>query len=178
MLKKTLLVLAALILCLGVVIALQPSSFQVTRSATLAAPPEAVFPLVNDFHNWDAWSPWAKLDPAMKTSHGGPGAGAGATYAWTGNSQAGQGRMEILESRAGEWVRIKLDFIKPFESTSDTNFAFKPGPAGTTVTWTMGGANTFLGKAFCLFTGGMDKAIGPDFERGLAKMKAVAEAKK
>ena len=78
---------------------------------------EAVFTLVNDFHNWDAWSPWAKLDPAMKTTHGGPAAGTGATYAWTGNSQAGQGRMEILESRAGEGVRIKLDFIKPGKPT-------------------------------------------------------------
>lgn len=178
MLKKVLLVLAALILGLVAVIALQPSSFQVTRSITIAAAPEAVFPLVNDFHNWDAWSPWARLDPAMKTTHGGPAAGTGATYAWSGNRQAGEGRMEVIESRAAEWVRIKLDFIKPFESTSDTSFAFKQGPAGTTVTWTMGGANNFLSKAFCLFTGGMDKAIGPDFERGLANMKAAVEAKK
>lgn len=178
MLKKVLLVLAALFLGLVAVIALQPSSYRVTRSATVAAAAEAVFPLVNDFHNWDAWSPWAKLDPAMKTTHGGPAAGTGATYAWTGNSQAGQGRMEILDSRAGEEVRIKLDFIKPFESTCDTRFAFKQAQAGTTVTWTMSGTNNFLGKAFCLFTGGMDKMIGPDFEKGLAKMKAVAEAKK
>lgn len=145
MLKRVLVVLAAMILIRVVVIALQPSTYRVTRSATSAAAPGAVFPLVNGFHNWNAWSPWARLDPAMKTTHGGPAAGTGATYAWSGNSQAGQGRMEVTESRAGEWIRIKLDFIKPFESTSDTSFAFKHGPSGTTVTWTMSGANTFPG---------------------------------
>jgi hypothetical protein len=178
MLKKILIALAIAVFGLAVVIALQPSTFRVSRTATIAAAPADVFALVNDFHNWDAWSPWAKLDPAMKTTHAGPVSGQGAVYSWVGNSDVGEGRMTITDSQPASRVSITLEFIKPFASTADTLFEFAPAAAGTTVTWTMSGDNNFLSKAFCLFMGGMDKMIGPDFEKGLVQMKAAAEAKK
>lgn len=178
MLKKILIALVIAVVGLAVVIAVQPATFRVSRTATIAAAPADVFALVNDFHNWDGWSPWAKLDPAMKTTHAGPESGQGAVYSWVGNSDVGEGSMTITDSQPASRVAITLEFIKPFASTADNVFEFAPAAAGTRVTWTMSGDNNFLSKAFCLFMGGMDKMIGPDFERGLAQMKAAAEAKK
>jgi hypothetical protein len=176
--KKILIALVIAVFGLAVVIALQPSTFGVSRTATIAAAPADVFALVNDFHNWDTWSPWAKLDPAMKTTHAGSTSGQGAVYSWVGNSDVGEGSMTITDSQPASRVNIKLEFIKPFASTGDNLFEFAPAAGGTTVTWTMSGDNDFLSKAFSLFMGGMDKMIGPDFEKGLAQMKAVAEGKK
>jgi len=178
MLKKILIALVIIVAGLALVIALQPATFRVTRTATIAAAPADVFALVNDFRNWDAWSPWAKLDPAMKTSYAGSPSGQGAVYSWVGNSDVGEGSMTITDSQPASRVNIRLEFIKPFASVADNLFEFAPAAAGTTVTWTMSGDNNFLSKAFCLFTGGMDGMIGPDFEKGLAQMKAVAEGKK
>jgi hypothetical protein len=175
---KILTALVIVVVGLAVVITLQPATFSVTRTATIAAAPADVFALVNDFHNWDAWSPWAKLDPAMKTTFAGSASGQGAVYSWVGNSDVGEGRMTITDSQPASRVNIKLEFIKPFASTADNLFEFAPAASGTTVTWTMSGDNNFLSKAFCLFMGGMDKMIGPDFDKGLAQMKAAAEAKK
>ncbi len=173
MLKKILIAVAVLIVGFLVLVAFQPPTYRVSRSAVIPAAPAAVFPLVNDFHRWGAWSPWASLDPNMKVTYGGPAEGAGATYAWVGNSQAGQGQMTILESRPNELVRIKLEFIKPFASVAATEFTFRPEGSGTAVEWTMSGDHNFFSKAMCLFVG-MDKMIGPDFEKGLAQMKAAA----
>lgn len=178
MLKKILIGLVLVLVVLCAVIAMQPDSYSVTRSATIGAAPEAVFGLVNDFHRWDAWSPWSKLDPNMKVTFDGPDSGRGAIYSWVGNSAAGEGRMTILESVPAEKVRIKLDFIKPFPSTADTVFELTPDGSGTKVEWTMSGDHNFLSKGMCLFTGGMDGMIGPDFERGLAQMKSVAQSGK
>jgi uncharacterized protein YndB with AHSA1/START domain len=174
-LKKILVVLLVVAAGLAVVIAMQPATFLVTRTTSIAAPPETVFALVNDFHRWDAWSPWAKLDPAMRTTFSGPVAGAGAVYSWIGNSDVGEGRMTVLESRPAELVRINLEFLKPFASTSITEFTFTGTGTSTGVTWTMKGDNNFLSKAMSLFMGGMDKMIGPDFDKGLAQLKAAAE---
>lgn len=157
-----------------VVVALQPDEFRVVRSATMAVPADVAFAQVNDFHKWEAWSPWAKLDPAAKNSFDGPPAGTGAGFAWSGNRDVGEGRMTINESRPNELVRIKLDFVKPMEGTCTTEFAFKPDGQGTNVTWSMFGRHSFVEKAMCLFMN-MDKMIGGDFERGLAQMKTVAE---
>jgi len=176
MLKKILLVLAALIVVFLVVVALQPAEYKVVRSATLPAAPTDAFALVNDFHKWEGWSPWAKLDPSQKTTYTGSAAGTGAVCSWVGNDKVGEGRMTILESRPAELVRIKLEFIKPFASVSDTSFTFKPEGQGTAVTWTMAGRNGFIEKAFCLFMN-MDKMVGGDFERGLANLKSVAKPK-
>lgn len=175
MLKKILISLAAVIAVFVVVVSLQPSTFRVTRSATLAAPPTVVHALVNDFHSWDAWSPWAKIDPAMKTAFEGPTSGPGATYSWSGNNDVGAGRMTIIESRPSELFRIKLEFLKPFAATNTTDFTFKSEGNQTTVTWAMFGDQNFLAKAFGLFVD-CDKMIGADFEKGLASMKTVAEA--
>src|SRR5690348_3086878 len=179
MLKKALLalaVLAALLAGFAIFVATRPSDFRVQRSATIAAPAAVVFEQVNDFHNWDAWSPWAKLDPAAKNTFEGAPAGAGAVFAWSGNDKIGAGRMTLTESKPNELVRIKLDFIKPFEATCTTEFAFRGEGEQTAVTWTMAGHNNFIAKAMCLFMD-MDANVGGDFERGLANIKAVAEAK-
>ena len=174
MLKWTLLGLGGVIVVFLIVVAMQPSDFKVERSATLRAPATAAFAQVNDFQNWLAWSPWEKVDPALKRSYDGPKAGTGAVYAWQGNKDVGEGRMTITESRPGELVRIKLEFFKPFAAVNDTLFTFKPSGDGTTVTWTMSGQNNFVSKAMCLFIN-MDRMVGGMFEQGLTQMKTVVE---
>jgi hypothetical protein len=129
---------------------------------------------VNDFHNWTAWSPWAKLDPAMKQTYEGAPAGTGAVSTWAGNKDVGEGRMTIIESRPSELIRIKLEFFKPFAATNTAEFTFKPAGDQTAVTWSMAGEKNFMAKAFGLFMN-MDKMIGDDFEKGLANLKSVTE---
>jgi hypothetical protein len=174
MFKKMLLGLGALILVFVLVVALQPGGYRVTRMATVPAPPIDVFNQVNDFHQWDAWSPWARLDPAVKNTFQGPSNGVGSVFGWSGNDKVGEGRMTLTESRPAELVRIRLEFIKPFASVCDTEFTFRPEGPGTAVTWTMTGQNNFVGKAFCLFMN-MDKTVGGDFDRGLANLKTVLQ---
>jgi uncharacterized protein YndB with AHSA1/START domain len=158
-------------------VALQPADFRMARSATIAAPPADVFAQVNDFHNWEAWSPWAKKDPAAKTTFEGPSAGTGAIFKWSGNNEVGEGSMTITESKPNELIRIKLDFVKPFEATQTAEFTFRPEGDQTVVTWSMYGQKEFMMRAICLVMGA-EKMIGSDFEKGLASMKSVAEAKK
>lgn len=173
MLKWMLLGVAVVVAVFAIVVALQPSDFRIERSATVRAPAAAVFAQVNDFHNWLAWSPWEKLDPQLKRTYEGPAAGAGATYAWQGNKDVGEGRMTIVDSRPGELVRIRLEFFKPFAATNTAEFSFKPSSdGGTAVTWSMSGQNNFLARAMCLFVN-MDKMVGGQFEQGLAQMKTV-----
>ena len=174
--KTVLIILAGLLAGLLILIAMQPADFRVVRSSTMAAPPEKVFAVVNDFHQWERWSPWAKIDPGMKTTFEGPPAGPGAVYSWAGNDKVGEGKMTITDSQPGQRVAIKLDFIKPFASTNQTEFAFQGDGGKTNVVWTMTGTNNFLSKAFSLFMGGMDKMVGPDFEKGLAQMKSTVES--
>ena len=179
MIKKILLgaivVIGLVVVIFCVVVALQPSHYHIERAATVNAPAAIVFNQVNDFHKWDTWSPWAKLDSNMKQSYEGAPAGTGAMYSWTGNNQVGQGRMTITDSKPSELVKIKLEFIKPWTATNLTDFIFAPQGNQTSVKWTMDGDNTFMGKAFGLFMN-MDKMVGGDFEKGLAQMKAVTEA--
>jgi len=178
MIKKILLGLVVFIVVLVVVfvciVALQPSHYRIERSANINAPASVVFAQVNDFHKWEAWSPWAKIDPAMKQTYEGASSGTGAIYTWAGNNQVGEGRMTITESHPNDLIKIKLEFIKPWSATNATDFAFKPQGNQTAVTWTMDGDNNFMGKAFGLFMN-MDKMVGGDFEKGLAQMKSVAE---
>ena len=175
MLIKALIALAAIAIVVVVVVAARPAEFRVARTARIAAPPAAVFAQVNDFHKWDAWNPWATLDPAMKQSYEGAPAGAGAVYTWAGNSQVGEGRMTLTESRPSDLIRIKMEFLKPFAGTSTAEFTFRPEGDQTVVTWSMEGRNNFMAKAIHLVMN-MDKMIGGQFEKGLAQMKAVAEA--
>ena len=174
MLKKILIALAAIVVVFVVVVAMQPSEFRVARTATISAPAPDVIAQVNDFHNWEAWSPWAKLDPAAKNSFEGPSAGTGAIFRWAGNKEVGEGSMTITESRPSDLIRIKLEFLKPFSATNAAEFAFKPEGNQTAVTWSMAGKNNFISKAICLFMN-MDKMVGGKFEEGLAQMKSVVE---
>ena len=174
MLKKIALVIVALIAVVLIYASTRPDSFSVQRSATIKAPPEKVFALINDFHNWPAWSPWEKLDPAMKRTHSGAAAGQGAVYAWLGNSDVGEGRMEITESVPSSKVGIKLDFITPFESKNTTLFTLQPQGDSTQVAWLMQGPAPYVTKLMTVFVS-MDKMIGKDFEAGLANLKANAE---
>jgi hypothetical protein len=175
MLKKILIALAAIVVVFVVVVAMQPSEFRIARTATISARAPAVFAQVNDFHSWEEWSPWAKLDPAAKTTFEGPSAGAGAIFRWAGNKEVGEGSMTITESRPSDLIRIKLEFLKPFAATNTAEFTFKPEGDQTAVTWSMAGQNNFIGKAFCLFMD-RDKMVGGKFEEGLARMRSVVES--
>lgn len=172
---KTIAVIAAVGI-VGVLISalVRPDTFSVQRSATVKAAPEKVFAVLNDFRRWTEWSPWEKLDPAMQRTLGGAPSGKGATYAWEGNSQAGVGRMEIIESVPARKVGIQLDFIKPFESHNIAEFTLTPQGDATRVDWRMHGPAPFITKLMQVFVN-MDRMIGKDFEDGLANLKAVAE---
>lgn len=174
MIKKLLVALALVIVVFAIVVALRPAEFRVERSATISAPPAVVFRHVNDLHLWQAWSPWAKLDPAAKITFEGPPAGTGAAFTWAGNKEVGEGKMTVTESRPGEFVRFKLDFKKPFEATNTAGFTFKPEGDQTVVTWSMSGTNNFMFKAVSLVVD-CDKMIGGNFEKGLADLKSIAE---
>ena len=175
MLKKILLGIAVIVVVFVIIVALQPAEYHVARTATIAAPAEVVFAQVNELKKWEAWSPWVKIDPAMKQTYEGPASGTGAISRWAGNNQVGEGSMTITESRPNELIRFNLEFIKPMAGTSTSEFSFKPEGNQTTVTWSMSGRNNFSAKAMCMFMN-MDKMVGGDFERGLAQMKSVAEA--
>ena len=136
--------------------------------------PEKIFPHVNELRNWEAWNPWAKLDPNCKMTYSGPPAGASAGYAWAGNKKVGEGRLTITESKPSQLVRLKLEFLKPFAATNTAEFTFQPEGSQTAVTWSMSGKNNFMSKAFGLFMN-CDKMIGGDFEKGLVAMKMVVE---
>jgi len=170
-------ILIVLVLIIGgflIYAATRSDTFQVQRAATINAPPQKVFPLVSDFHNWPLWSPWEKLDPAMKKTISGSPSGKGAVYEWEGNSKAGKGRMEIVDAVPPSRVDIKLDFEKPFRSNNRTEITLAPEAAATRVTWTMTGPSAFMMKVMGIFMN-MDTMIGKDFEAGLASMKAIAE---
>jgi len=174
MLKKILIVLVIIIIVLVGVVAVQPADFRITRSATIAAPPAAVFEQVNDFHKWNDWSPWAKLDPNAKNTFEGPAAGLGAKFAWSGNNEVGEGSMTITKSKPSERILMDLVFVKPFAGTSVAEFTFRPDGAGTAVTWSMSGRNNFIGKAVSLCMN-CDKMVGGQFEKGFANLKTVVE---
>ena len=175
MLKFILIGLAVIIVVVAVVVAMQPDDFRVTRSTTVSAPAAVVFAQVNDLQKWEAWNPWQKKDPAMKLIFSGPPAGPGASYSWAGNNEVGEGRLTITESRPGELVRLKLEFMKPFAATNTAEFTFKPEGERTNVTWAMQGNNNFFAKALHLVMN-MDKMVGGEFEKGLVDMKAAVEA--
>jgi len=175
MFKKIVLVLVVLIIGLLGFAATRPDSFSVKREITIKAPAEKIYPLVNDFHQWTAWSPWEKLDLAMTRTHSGAPAGKGAVYGWKGNKDVGSGRMEITDTTAPSQVQIKLDFFDPFESQNTTEFGFQPQADGSTrVVWVMHGPMNYVSKLMSVFVS-MDAMIGKDFETGLANMKAAAE---
>jgi uncharacterized protein YndB with AHSA1/START domain len=168
--KKALgtIVVLLIVVVLGIVgfASTRPNEFTITRAADLAAPPSSVYMLVNDFSRWPEWSPWEKLDPALKRTISQPSGGVGASYAWVGNDQVGEGKMTILESVPDSRVAIRLEFIKPFASVCQSVIAIEPSGEGSHVTWTMTGQNNLMSKVMGLFMN-MDQMVGKDFETGL-----------
>ncbi|MDH5538102.1 MAG: SRPBCC family protein [Rhizobacter sp.] len=174
MLKTMALVLVVAVAAVLAFAATRPDTFRIQREVSIKAAPEVVFALINDFHRWQAWSPWEKLDPAMQRSHSGAASGVGAVYAWEGSGKVGAGRMEITDSAAPAKLTIQLDFIKPFTARNTAEFSMKGEGETTRVQWAMHGASPYISKLMGVFFN-MDKLIGADFEAGLANLKAAAE---
>jgi carbon monoxide dehydrogenase subunit G len=154
--------------------ATRPATLRVERSQTINAEPAKIFALLNDFHAWNKWSPWEKMDPGMSRTHSGAATGVGAKYSWKGNRDVGSGSMEITESTSPSRVSLKLDFIEPFEGHNTVDLNVVPNGDSCKVTWTMQGPQALIPRAFGLFMN-MDAMIGKDFEAGLSNLKALAE---
>lgn len=175
MLKIAAVVIVALLVAVLIFAATRPDTFQVQRSASIKAPPEKIYALINDFRHWGSWSPYEKKDPAMKRTLSGAESGKGAVYQWDGNNQVGSGRMEIAEASPARQITIKLDFIRPFEGHNIAEFVIAPrDDHSTQVTWAMHGPSPYVAKLMGLFFN-MDTMIGKDFEDGLSNLKALAE---
>jgi uncharacterized protein YndB with AHSA1/START domain len=175
MMKLLAVALLVSVAALAAMVLSRPDTFHIERSTRIAAPAEVVFSSVNDFHRWAAWSPWDKLDPKMKKTFGGSPEGAGAFCTWAGNDQVGEGRMSIIESLPPQKIVIRLDFTKPWQASNTTSFQFvSEGPQATRAVWAMDGRNNFGGKVLSLFMN-VDRAVGQDFETGLAALKAESE---
>lgn len=167
-------VLAIAIAIVLILAATKPNTFSVLRATTVKAPPEKIFSLINDFHQWGTWSPYENKDPAMKRSYSGAASGKGAIYGWDGNKNVGSGRMEILDTSVPAKIVIKLDFFKPFEGHNTAEFTMLPQGDGTHVTWVMHGPARFVTRLIQVFMN-LDNMIGRDFEAGLAKLKKLTE---
>ena len=160
---------------LGVVVAGRPDEFVVARAIRIAAPPERVFPHVNELRNWEAWNPWGQLDPNCRITYDGPPAGVGASYAWSGNNKVGAGRNTITQSEPDALVGLRLEFLKPMTATNSAQFTFEGEGNQTLVTWTMTGKSNLASKVFGVIVN-CDRMIGDQFDKGLAQMKARVEA--
>ena len=173
MIKKILLILATAIVLILIVAAFQSGDFRVTRSATLAATPAALFENLNDHHKFNTWNPWMKLDPNVKNTYSGPEAGVGAVCSWEGNSEVGAGTATIVESKPGELVQLRMDWREPMSGTSTVEFTLKPAGDKTEVTWDMHGPRPYIGKLMSLFMN-CDKICGDQFEKGLVSLGEIA----
>jgi uncharacterized protein YndB with AHSA1/START domain len=174
-------VLVTAILALLVIVAVlagyaatRPDTFRIVRTTTIGAPPEQIFPLINDFDHWLAWSPYERKDPDMERERRGALEGPGSVYAWDGDRQIGKGSMEIVAAEPPSRVAIQLDFERPMVARNEVVFTLEPAPAGTEVTWTMTGRHNWLGKLAGVFMD-VDGMVGRDFEAGLASLKAQVE---
>lgn len=174
MLKIIAIAIAVLIGAILAYAASRPDSFRIERSVTTKGTPERLFALVNNFRQWEAWSPWEKIDPKLTRTYSGAAEGKGAVYEWNGNKDVGKGRMEIVESVPGARVVIKLDFITPFEAHNTVEFTLSKQGDTTTVTQAMYGPSPFVSKLMGLAFN-MDKMVGDKYEEGLASLKALAE---
>lgn len=174
MLKKIAIVLLVLIGAVLAFAATRPDSFRVQRSTNIKTSPEKIFPLIADLHAWGEWSPWEKIDPAMKRMYSGAPSGKGAVYAWEGNGNVGAGRMEITDTATSSKITIKLDFFKPLEGHNTAEFTLVGKGDNTEVTWSMFGPSPYISKLIGIFLD-MDAMIGGNFESGLANLKTLAE---
>jgi uncharacterized protein YndB with AHSA1/START domain len=167
-------ILAIAIAVILILAATKPDRLLVQRAISIKAPPERIFSLISDFHQWVAWSPYEEKDPDMKRTYEGAASGKGAVYAWNGDKNVGSGRMEILEASAPQKVVIKLDFFTPFEGHNTAEFTMLPQGDGTHVTWLMHGPANFMSRLIQVFIN-LDNMIGRDFEAGLARLKTITE---
>ncbi|MDB6060937.1 MAG: polyketide cyclase [Verrucomicrobiaceae bacterium] len=174
MLKALALVVTTLIVGLMTYAATRPDSFRVERAIIINASPEKIFPLIDDFHSWEEWSPWEKVDPAVQRYYSGAASGKGAVYAWRGNKELGQGRMEIIETTPTDSLIIKIDFIEPFPAHNTIKFTLHSEGNSTTVTQAMYGPSPYISKLIGVFFS-MDTMVGGKFEQGLTSLKAMAE---
>lgn len=174
MIRTVAVIIALLVAAILIYAATRPDAFRIERSTSIKAPPEKVFALINDFHQWETWSPWEKIDPEIKRTYSGALSGKGAVYAWSGNKDIGQGRMEIIESSSPASVVLKLDFITPFEAHNTVEFTLVAQGNSTTVTQAMYGPSPFISKLMGLFFS-MEKMVGEKYEEGLANLKLIAE---
>lgn len=174
MLKKIAITVVVLLALLLLYAATRPNTFRVQRTVRMKATPERLFANINDLHAWSAWSPWEKVDPAMKRTFSGPAGGVGAVYEWEGNSDVGAGRMEIIETTPPTKIVVKVDFLKPIAGHDTAEFTLEPKGDSTDVTWAMYGPSPYIGKLIGVFVS-MDKMIGKNFDDGLASLKTGAE---
>ena len=174
MLKTLALIVIAVIIVALLYAATRPDTFRVERSIRINAAPDKIAPLVYDFHQWEKWSPWEKIDPALTRTYSGAASGKGAIYAWVGNKDVGQGRMEVVEAASPAKVLIKLDFLAPFEAHNLVEFTLVPEGNATVVTQAMYGPSPFVSKVMGLVFS-MDKMVGGKYEEGLANLRALAE---
>ena len=154
--------------------ATKPNTLNIQRVADIKAPPERIFALINDFHNWQAWAPQDKMDSTMKRTFGGTVSGKGAFSEWVSNGNAGCGRMEITESTAPFKITVKVDFIKPFEAHNINEFTLETMNDMTRVTWAMRGTKPYIAKVMSIFFK-MDRVLGKHFEAGLNSLKTLSE---
>lgn len=173
--RKILIAAVAAIAAFAGYVAILPPEYIIARSTTISAPPEKIFPHVNDFRKWQAWSPWAKIDPKATVNFEGSQSGKGAVMKWSGNNEVGEGSMTIADSKPAEAVRMKLDFTRPFQNAADVAFDLKPSAGKTEVTWSMSGQRDFTARAMCLIFGATSM-IERDYDKGLASLKAIVEA--
>ena len=176
--QTIILVIALLLAAFLVFVSTRPNTFSVKRAIVIKARPAAIYPLIDNFHpeGWGRWSPWEGIDPELKRTYSGPHEGVGSVYEWEGNNKVGSGRMEIQHAEAPMSLEIKLDFFKPMKNTNRTVFQVIEEGEESMVTWTMSGPVPFVGKIFHLFMN-MDGMVGGQFDQGLQKLKAIAEAK-
>ena len=168
-------ILLAVVVVIGIIALIastKPDQWTIQRQGTIPGAPAKVFPYMDDLHKFLEWSPWAKLDPAMKLTYGAPASGSGANFSWEGNGKVGAGKMTITESRPNDLVRCRFDFYKPFSCTNTHEFALKPEGSQTIVTWTMNGKAPFFFKLFMVFVS-CDTMMGKNLEIGLANLKGV-----
>lgn len=152
----------------------RPNHFHIQRSTIIQAPPEKIFAMINDFHQWQAWSPWENIDPTMQRTYSGTQHGVGTIYGWEGKGKVGAGRMEITSSHPHSEITIQLDFIKPFEAHNTAEFSLTPQEQNTQLTWVMHGPSPYISKLMGIFFN-MDRMIGKDFEKGLSNIKFIIE---
>ncbi len=175
MLVNVLIGLAVVVVLFVITAMLRSNDLRVSRSMKMAVPAATAFAQVNDLHLMNVWNPWLKLDPQAKQTYEGAMSGVGAIYSWDGNSHVGAGRQTIVETQPNDFVKIRLDFFRPFAGVNDVMFTFVPDGNHTTVTWAMTGKMHFIAKAMGIFFS-MEKMCGDSFEKGLAEMKSIVEA--